>query len=378
LTHREPRPERVAFLITSSSGGGAEQQVRALALAFRRRGWEVGVISMLPLEPFLMDLRGEGIRVATLGMNKGIPDPRAVVRLARLLRRWRPDILHAHMVHANLLARMSRLLVRTPVLISTIHNQDEGGQWRYVAYRLTDRLSDATTTVSLVAVEEAVRRRAVPRGRIRLVPNGIVLGDHHPDAGLRDGIRAELGLADRFVWLAVGRLTEAKAYPDVIDAFRRVFAADPRAHLLIAGEGPLQEDIQAAIDDAGLTAEIRLLGRRSDVPALMQAADGFVMSSAWEGLPMVLLEASASSLPIVATDVGGSRDAIVEGRSGHITPPGDPAALADAMLAVMAMPADARLAMGEAAREHVAAFEMESVVDAWQDLYGRLLTDARR
>jgi glycosyltransferase involved in cell wall biosynthesis len=378
LTQREPRPNRVAFLITSSSGGGAEQQVRALALAFRRRGWDVGVISMLPLEPFLMDLHGEGIRVATLDMDKGIPDPRAVARLARLIRRWRPDVLHAHMVHANLLARLSRLLVRTPVLISTIHNQDEGAQWRYVAYRLTDRLTDATTTVSLVAVDESVRRGAVRRDRIRLIPNGIVIGDHHPDAVVRDRVRAELGLSDRFIWLAVGRLTDAKAYPDMVDAFGRVFAADARAHLLIAGEGPLQQAIQAAIDAAGLAAEIRLLGRRSDVPALMQAADGFVMSSAWEGLPMVLLEASASALPIVATDVGGSRDAIVEGRSGHITPPGDPAALADAMLAVMAMPADAQLAMGEAAREHVVAFEMESVVDAWQDLYQRLLADVRR
>ena len=336
------------------------------------------MISMLPLDSLMTSLAEDGVRVATLGMARGIPDPRAVARLARLLRQWRPDVLHGHMVHANLLARLSRLLVRTPVLVSTIHNQDEGAQWRYVAYRLTDRLTDATTTVSLVAVDESVRRGAVRRDRIRLIPNGIVIGDHHPDAVVRDRVRAELGLSDRFIWLAVGRLTDAKAYPDMIDAFGRVFAADPRTHLLIAGEGPLQQDLQAAIDAAGLAAQIHLLGQRSDVPALMQAADGFVMSSAWEGLPMVLLEASASALPIVATDVGGSRDAIIEGKSGHITPPGDPAALADAMLAVMAMPADAQLAMGEAAREHVVAFEMESVVDAWQDLYQRLLADARR
>jgi glycosyltransferase involved in cell wall biosynthesis len=111
----------------------------------------------------------------------------------------------------------------------------------------------------------------------------------------------------------------------------------------------------------------------------MQAADGFVMSSAWEGLPIVLLEASASALPIVATDVGGSRDAIVDGRSGHITPVGDPAALADAMLAVMRLPEDARLAMGDAAHEHVArVFEMESVVDAWEALYRQLLAARER
>jgi glycosyltransferase involved in cell wall biosynthesis len=106
----------------------------------------------------------------------------------------------------------------------------------------------------------------------------------------------------------------------------------------------------------------------------MQAADAFVMSSAWEGMPIVLLEACASSLPIVVTDVGGSRELVLEGKSGHITPPHDPASLAGAMVSVMALPDADRLVMGERAREHVlGAFDIETVADRWEELYRSLL-----
>ena len=373
------RAPRVTFLITASGVGGAEQQVRDLATQFRQRGWDVGVISMMPLEPLLGDLRQLDVKVASLGMSQGVPDPRGLLRLARILRRWKPDVLHGHMVHANLLARVSRILVRTPVVVSTIHNQDEGSQWRYVAYRLTDRLTDATTTMSELAMDEAVRRGAVKRDRIRLIPNGIDVPTEGRDPSVRRATRTALHLADdAFVWLAAGRLTEAKAYPDMIEAFRRVVAAEPTAVLLIAGGGPLEPDVREAIDRAGMGEHIRLLGHRSDVPDLMEAADAFVMSSAWEGLPVVLLEASSRSLPIVATEVGGSREAIVDGVTGRITEPGDPAALSTAILALMALPPSDREAMGRAARDHVTQeFDLKGVVDTWEQLYRDLLS-ARR
>ena len=153
--------------------GGAEREVCHLAQEFRRRGWDVAVISMLPLEPPVADLAAAGVRTFSLGMRQGIPDPRALVGVGRLLRRLNPDVLHAHMVHANLLARLSRLVVPTPIVISTIHNENEGSQWRYVAYRLTRRLSTVTTAVSQVALAEATRRGAAPAGSILMVPNGL-------------------------------------------------------------------------------------------------------------------------------------------------------------------------------------------------------------
>jgi glycosyltransferase involved in cell wall biosynthesis len=299
-----------------------------------------------------------------------VPDPRAILKLARLFRRLRPDVVHAHMVHANLLARLTRLIVPVPRLISTIHNEDEGPQWRYVAYRLTNWLSDVTTAVSRVAEAEATRRGAAPKGSIRVVPNGLDMAPFERDEPTRRRTRAALDLGDRFTWLSVGRLAEAKGHVDMVAAFAAALRERPDALLLIAGDGMLEPAIRSDVHQRGLDASIRFLGLRSDVPALMQAADAFVMTSRWEGLPMVLLEAGASGLPVVATDVGGSREAVVAEVSGYLTPVGEPAATARAMEKVMAMPEVDRQAMGAAGRRHVrASFDIAAVADTWDALY---------
>jgi glycosyltransferase involved in cell wall biosynthesis len=186
-----------------------------------------------------------------------------------------------------------------------------------------------------------------------------------------------LGVGDEFLWLAAGRLETAKDYPNMIDAFSRVHGSTPPARLVVAGAGDLEATVREAIARAGLESAVTLLGFRSDIPELMEAADGFLMSSAWEGLPMVLLEAGASGLPAVVTDVGGSRDAVVDGVSGLIVPSHDAAALAEAMLRLMSRSGAERRAMGDAARDHVAAnFAMDAIADRWDESYRALL--ARR
>ena len=124
--------------------------------------------------------------------SRGVP-----LRLLRLLQRWKPDVLHAHMVHANLLARLTRPVSRTPVLISTIHNENEGSQWRYRAYGWTHRLSDVTTAVSRRAVDESIRRGAAPAGGVVLVPNGISIDAYRPDLSVRRTTREGTGADGR-------------------------------------------------------------------------------------------------------------------------------------------------------------------------------------
>ena len=158
----------LTFVITSSGMGGAEQQVAQLARTMQRRGWDVGVdLHAAPGVPILRS-RGHGHPCHHPGHVQGVPDPRAIARLRAILAKWRPDVTHGHMVHANLLVRLSRPLLRTRVLVSTIHNQDEGSQWRYWAYRLTDRLGDTTTAVSQLAAE--LEGSAAPRGAGRAAP----------------------------------------------------------------------------------------------------------------------------------------------------------------------------------------------------------------
>jgi glycosyltransferase involved in cell wall biosynthesis len=358
--------------------GGAETQVYLLARTFRERGHEVQVVTMTPPQAYLEDLTARGIEVVDLGMRVGVPDPRGLVRLVRAWRAFAPDLAHAHMIHAVLLARVARLFARVPVLVSTAHNLTEGARWRELAYRWTDRLGNLTTNVCQAAVDRYVRVGAAPADRIVRMPNGIELAAFGSDAAVRERLRGELGLGpDRFAWLAVGRLEEQKDVPNLLAAVTRLPAS---AVTLLVGEGPLRAELEARREALGLSADrVRFLGARSDVADLLRAVDGYVMSSAWEGLPLVLLEAAASELPIVATRVGGNDEIVEDGVTGRLVPPGDPEALAAAMSDTMAMAAEGRAAWGRAGRERIEReFDIERVVDAWTALYGSLGHDGEK
>lgn len=370
---------KIALLSTSLMRGGAEIQVFLLARTLKQRGHQVQVISLVAPEALEPELAELGIPLHSLNMRPGTPDPRALWRLAAILRAWRPDILHSHMIHANLLGRLVRLFVPVPVQVSTAHSINEGVRWRELAYRLTDPLCDLTTNVSEAAVARYLQIKAAPDGKIRFVPNGLDTQAFAHRPAEREHLRQELKLDSQFVWLAAGRFDEAKDYPTMLQAFERLAQTHPDTALVIAGEGRLWPDIRALADTLVCRDRVHLLGNRSDVPALMQAADAYVMSSAWEGLPMVLLEAAASSLPSVATDVGGNREIVLAGESGLLVPPGDPAALAAAMQQLMAMPETARRQMGEAGRRHVQQhYDLERVVDTWEAIYEELLSRRRR
>ena len=283
-------------------------------------------------------------------------------------------VVHAHMIHASLLTRVARLLAPMPVLISTGHNEDEEGTWRYVAARITHRAADIITYVSEGAARQAARRGAAPIDRIQVVPNGIDVSPYALAPAVRRRTRAALGIEGRFTWMAIGRLAVQKDYPTLLAAFRIVLRDHPQAKLLIAGDGPLGTELEAAIGDLGLRNDVALLGLRTDVRDLLQASDAYVMSSAWEGLPIALLEAAASTLPIVATAVGGNAEVVLDGVSGLIVPPRDPAALASAMVAIMAFDEAHRAALGTAGRSHVQGrYGLDEVVETWITIYERAL-----
>jgi glycosyltransferase involved in cell wall biosynthesis len=371
---------RVLLLSTSMGMGGADQQLLSAAEALCLRGWNVRIVSLTPLGPMGLQARQQGIPTDSLEMPRGIPDPRGLARLARLLRSWKPDILHSHMVHANLMARLLRPVAHVPVLVSTIHSIQDGGRARILGYRLTDRLADCTTIVSEAAAERYLAMRAVSRERLRVIPNGVDTGRFRPlpEAGAR--LRRELGLGDAFAWLAVGRFVLAKDYPNMLAAFARVVAQRPDTVLLLVGRGSLQPQTEALVESLGLAERVRFLGVRRDVPELMSAADGYVLSSAWEGMPVVLLEAGAAGIPIVATAVGGNREVVRDGETGFVVPPRDPAALAGAMLRLEELPSERRRQLSEAGRAHIENhYALPHIIDLWEEMYRDLLVqkDAR-
>lgn len=369
--------KRIAFVSTTLAYGGAETQLLRLATAMVARKWDVRVITMVRPDPFVVEFQRAGVSVASLDMRHGRPDPRALLRLAKLLRRFRPAVVHGHMVHANLLTRVARPLYRAPVVISTVHSTNEGPGWRTIAIRLTDGLCDFTTGVSHAVVARYLRLGLTSAGKIGVVPNGVDTTEFRPSAAVRQRMRRCLGVDERFVWLAVGRIVPEKDYPTLLRAFaelERGRTVGPGAVLLIVGDGSLRQQYESLSARLGIGERVRFLGIRTDVPDVMNAVDGYVLSSAWEGLGVVLQEAAATALPVVATRVGGVPDVVVDERTGYLVTAGDPRALAGQMRRLMELSPAARRQVGLQGREYVhQSFALERVVDRWEELYADLI-----
>jgi glycosyltransferase involved in cell wall biosynthesis len=196
------------------------------------------------------------------------------------------------------------------------------------------------------------------------------------DPPTRESVRRELGLDREFLWFASGRLEPVKDYPTLLEAMVQV--PEP-ARLLIAGAGPQHCQLIQLAAKLGLEHRVRFLGFEPDITPWMQAADGFVLSSRWEGLPMGLLEAAACGLPAVATRVPGTAEVVLDGQTGWLTPAGDFTALGESMTRMTRLPSQERNAMGERARRLVMErFSLDGVLDQWEALYARLLLGSPR
>ena len=352
--------------------GGAERQVILLAKGLRRRGWRVSVVALSGKGGDAAgELTAADIEFLSLGMRKGLADPRGWFRLNRWLRREAPEAVHAHLPHAAWMARWSRLAAPVRVVVDTLHSCSTGTQGRQLGYRWSNWLTDRVTAVSQAAADAHHLAAMVAEGKLTVVPNGVDANVWRPDAAVRTAVRSELGLDHEFLWLAAGRLEKVKDYPTLLSAMAHV--PEP-ATLSIAGGGPLQDELQRISARLGHEKRVRFLGFQPDLSRWMRAADGFVLSSRCEGLPMGLLEAAACALPAVATDVPGTPEVLVDGETGWLSPAGDATALGETMTRMMRTPLEQRRAMGEQARQLVIErFSMEAVLDSWEALYRDLL-----
>jgi glycosyltransferase involved in cell wall biosynthesis len=365
---------RITLLTTGLAYGGAESQLVRLASGLKHKGLTIEVVSMTEPKEYVKELKDQSINVISLGMKPGTPDPRAVFALAKTIEVFQPDILHSHMIHANILGRIVRLLRRFPVQISTAHSINEGGKLRQLMYRITDNFCDLTTNVSQAAVARYIEAGIVPPNKIRYVPNGVDTKIFKPNLIERQSIRHELGINNNFVWLAVGRFDPAKDHETMVSAFTTVSKEYPKSRLLLVGDGQLQIKIQEMVKERGLIDKVSFLGTRKDISRLMNGADGYLMSSAWEGLPMVLLESGACGLPSVTTDVGGTSEIIEQGKNGFLAKPRDPRSLAQAMDELMKLPAAQLHQLGVVGRSRVLRdYSFDTVIEKWEAIYIELL-----
>lgn len=357
---------RIVYLLTSLGIGGAERQVIALASRMKQRGHTVALMVLRPpiAEQWSTDLDGFHLDMqrTTLSVIAGLTRGRA------FLRDFMPDLVHSHSFHANFAARLLKIFLRKPIVISTIHNVYEGGWRRMLAYRLSDFLCSRTTAVSTAAAERFVRLKAVPQHKCIVITNGIDIEEFCSNAERRAQMRSTMQAKEDFIWLAAGRIVPAKDIPNLLRAFAALRVRIPDTQLWIAGQGDPAEAMRETGIEADLFNWVRWLGVRRDLPALMDAADGFVLSSAWEGMPLVVAEAMAMQKLVVATDVGGVRELV--GDCGLAVAAKAPAPLADAMLEGMQKSASERLGLGLKSRERICRhFNMDTKADEWEALY---------
>lgn len=363
----------IAMVIpTLDAIGGAERQVILLARELRSRGWRVTVVALLgDGGDASKSLSAADVGFLNLSMRRGLANPLGWARFNRWLRRETPDVVHAHLPHAAWLSRWSRIGAPTRVLIDTLHSASTGATGRRLGYRLSRWLPDRVTAVGNAVAQAHRSAKMAINARLIVIPNGVDTEEWQPDAAIRETMRKELGLTNEFLWLAAGRLSPVKDYPTLLAAFAQIAGS---ARLVIAGSGSLDGELRQLAATIGIKEHVRFLGFEPDLCRWMQAADAFVQSSLWEGLPMGLMEAAACGLPAVATDVPGTHEVVVDGQTGWLTLEGSTQDLASKMTALMNAPHAERKLIGEQARQlTIERFSLDTVLDRWEALYSDLL-----
>ncbi len=375
----------VLFVHSDLVGGGVE---RVLVTIARQLSGMRRTICYCPAnhpEPpgeFLRELRGQGIEAVRI--RPPLLSPLYPLRLARVIRRLRPDVVHLHGTTLGVVGGLLRpLLPRPPVFIYTQHTciRQHDKPWLQRAARMTFHRLDGIACVSRAVREELIS--LVPRaggGNVRVIYNGIELGPFLEPLGdeRRRALRREMG--ERAGWpviVSVGLLRRVKGYHVLLEALRRVAADGVGAALAIAGEGEERERLEELAREMGIAERVRFLGWRGDVADILRAADIYVQPSLTEGMPMSVMEAAAAGLAIVATDVGGTGEIVEDGRSGLLVPPGDAGALAEALATVL-RDAELRAQLGEAARRRAREmFDAAEMARAYAEFYRRTLDRAR-
>lgn len=352
-------PQRIVYLVQGMATGGLERVVYLLAREMVRKGHEVIICCYDRLGAMAAAAEEAGARVVLVPRKPGI-DLGYIGCLAEWLREVRADVLHMHNETALFYGTLAGRRAGVPVLLYTEHDGAFPRRWavRLINRFLVRRLRQA------VAVSEAVRalwcrEDGIDPARVRVIPNGVPdplrerQGTHPPrEGGQRIG--------------SVGRLSIEKGVDVLIRAFALAARELPHAELVIVGDGPERAALESLTAELALADRVRFLGQRSDVWDQLAGLDVFVLPSRSEGMPMALLEAMATGLPVVSTSVGGIPEALADGRSGLLVPPENPTVMASAIVRLLSdRPLAQRLAR-EARSTFEQRYELSRMVDAYE------------
>ncbi len=371
-------PARVLYVVDHLKVGGAQTHLVELLGRLDRRRFAPSVCALKRHGDLVGSVEALGVPVHDGGLGStlwGGGGVRVVWRLARLLRAERVDLAHAYLFHPNVVTPIAARLAGVRAIVVSKRSLDRyPGRAARAAVRLGNRLASRVLVNAEAIGRFVAREEACPTAKMVLVPNGV--GDQTLDfAGDRAEVRRRLGLpTDTPVAVALSRLAWKKGVRHLVDAAPRLLEAVPDAHVVIAGDGDLRAELVAQTRALGVEGRVTFLGTRRDPLDLLRASDVFVMPSVVEGMSNALLEAMALGLPVVATEVGGTPEVVVDGETGFLVPPADPERLAAALAKVLLAPELGR-ELGAAGRRRIQErHRVEHMVRAVERLYDDLLT----
>ncbi len=370
---------KVVHIITSLTVGGAENMLCKLVTRMNRSEFDPMVVSLGEIGPLGERIQQAGIPVHALGMRAGIPDPSAILRLARWLRGARPDVVQTWLYHADFVGSIAnRIAGKAPLAWNIRHSHLDPATIKRstlmlgkLLQRMSARYPQKILCCSKAGMDEHLRL-GYPASKMEIIPNGFDLTAFQPDHSAREAIRGALGLpADAPLIGMVGRFHPMKDHRNLARAAGLLAHDRPDVHFMLAGEGLTNANTELIrwLEKAGMRDRFHLLGARTDMPILNAALDIATLSSAYgEGFPNVVGEAMACGVPCVVTDVGDS--AYIVGEAGSVVSPRSPGDLCEAWRSMLALPADQKQALGQAARRRVETeFSLDVVVNRYESCY---------
>jgi glycosyltransferase involved in cell wall biosynthesis len=334
-TNEDYHPANVLFIIDSLPLGGAERQVVTLASSLNGNRYKFYVCCLRNEGVQANELRSNGIPVVSLKMRLRFW-PMGMYRLYRLIRHLKPKIIHTHLYESGIWGRLVGIFTHTPVILTTEHSLPFPKRRYLLLERITNHFTDKMIAVSEEIRQKCIHKQGVPPDKVITIPTAVDIA-HFQGVKTRNHLRNELGMRDSSPLIGtIARLVRPKRLDYLLEAARLVCNKVPKARFVIIGDGPLREELNNQAEELGLIPGcVSFLGSRFDIPEILSSLDIFILSSELEGLPVALLEAMASTRPVIATRVGGIPQVIQDGYNGILVSPHDPTGLANAIFAVI-------------------------------------------
>jgi glycosyltransferase involved in cell wall biosynthesis len=370
---------RIALCITDLEIGGAEQNLVELATRLDRERFAPAVYCLGPRpvetsSSCVRALEAAGVEVFCLGAWRFHHAPIALWRLRRLLRQQRPDLVQCFLFHANLLGRIAARWAGVPRVVAGLRVAERYSRWHLWADRQTSRMVDRYVCVSRAVADFAAAEAGIPAGKLVVIPNGIDVAKYPASSPADLG---SLGVpAGRKAITFVGRLEEQKGLRWLLETAPQWLDRLAGYDLLLVGKGPQQGELEALARQGGISGRVHFAGWRADVPQILAASRLLILPSRWEGMPNVVLQAMASGLPVLATDVEGVRELLGPQAEAQTVPYGDTPAMVARIAELLENPARAA-DLGRQNRLRAAEeFSVERMVAAYQSLWELLVQPA--